>query len=130
MELKSEVDAIGINLARNRIQFFLNLEKYHASYNTIRKVIHNAPEVTDLKKIITFFRFMRRLQNDSKKLLEFLKDILILSLTGEQKKICEGKLMGKKIYQSLISMENSKPSGNDGLTEEFYCIFWNEIKNI
>ena len=73
---------------------------------------------------------MRRLQNDSKKLLEFLKDILILSLTGEQKKICEGKLMGKKIYQSLISMENSKPSGNDGLTEEFYCIFWNEIKNI
>ena len=60
MELKSEVDAIGINLARNRIQFFLNLEKYHASYNTIRKVIHNAPEVTDLKKNNHIFSFYEK----------------------------------------------------------------------
>ena len=26
-------------------------------------------------------------------------------------------------------MENKSP-GNDGLTKEFYCNFWNEIKNI
>ena len=27
-------------------------------------------------------------------------------------------------------MENNKSPGNDGLKKEFYCTFWNEIKNI
>ena len=27
-------------------------------------------------------------------------------------------------------MENNKSPGNDGLTKEFYCTFFNEIKNI
>ena len=27
-------------------------------------------------------------------------------------------------------MENNKSPGNDGLTKELYCTFWNEIKNI
>ena len=53
MELKSEVDAIGINLARNLINTF------RASHNTIRKVIHDAQEITDHKKIIIFFRSIR-----------------------------------------------------------------------
>ena len=27
-------------------------------------------------------------------------------------------------------MENNNSHGNGGLTKEFYCTFWNEIKNI
>ena len=27
-------------------------------------------------------------------------------------------------------MENNKSPGNDGLTKEFHCTFWNETKNI
>ena len=38
--------------------------------------------------------------------------------------------MEKEIYQSLIGMENNESPGNDGLTKELYCTFWNEIKNI
>ena len=38
----------------------------------------------------------------------------------EQKKVCEGELTEKEIYESLISMENNKSPGNDGLTKEFY----------
>ena len=100
------------------------------------KVIHVAQEITDHQKInrhIFFFYkklFEERLKNDSKKLLKFLKDIPIPSLTKEQKKICEGELRKKEIYQSLINMENNKSPGNNGLTKEFYCTFWNEIKNI
>ena len=26
-------------------------------------------------------------------------------------------------------MENKKSPGNDGLTNKFYCTFWNETKN-
>ena len=82
MELKSEVDATGMNLARNLINFFFNLEKYRASHNTIRKVIHDAQEITDQQKInnhnFSFYKklFEEKLHNDSKKFLEFLKDIL------------------------------------------------------
>ena len=39
MKLKAELDAIRMNLARNLITFFLNLEKYQASHDVIRKVI-------------------------------------------------------------------------------------------
>ena len=99
-------------------------------------MIHDAQEITDHHKInnhvFLFYKkpFEERLQNDIKKLLEFLKNIPIPSLTEEQKKICEAELTEKEICQSLISMENNKSPGNDGLTKEFYCTFWNEIKNI
>ena len=36
--------------------------------------------------------------------------------------------MEKEIYESLVGMENNKSPGNNGLTKEFYCTFWNEIK--
>ena len=136
MELKSEVDATGMNLGRNLISFFLNLEKYRASHNTMRKVIHDAQEITDHQKInnhiFLFYKklFEERLQNDSKKLLEILKDIPIPSLTEQQKKSCEGELLAKEIYQSLMSMENNKSPVYDGLMKEFYYTFWNKIKNI
>ena len=39
-----------MNLERNLISFFFNLEKHRASHNTIRKVIHDAQEITDHQK--------------------------------------------------------------------------------
>ena len=70
-------------------QVFCNLEKYPGSHNTIRKVIHDAQEITDYQNvnnhIFSFYKkdFEERLQSDSKKLLEFLKDIPFPSLTEE-----------------------------------------------
>ena len=29
----------------------------------------------------------------------------------------------------MISFENSKSPGNDGMTKEFYCTFWDDIKD-
>ena len=29
----------------------------------------------------------------------------------------------------MISFENNKSPGNDGLTKEFYCTFWDDIKD-
>ena len=99
-------------------------------------MIHDAQEITDHQKInnhiFLFYKklFEERLQNDSKKLLEILKDIPIPSLTEQQKKSCEGELLAKEIYQSLMSMENNKSPVYDGLMKEFYYTFWNKIKNI
>ena len=73
--------------------------------------------------------FEERLQKGTKKLLEFLKDILVPPLTMAQKKICEDELTEKEIGESLIDMENNK-SDDDCVTREFCRTFWNEIKNI
>ena len=92
MELKSEVDAIGMNLCKNSNKSILDFEKYQANHNTIKKVINGVQEITDHKKIDNPFffvlqkTFQRKLQNEIKKLLTFLKDILIPSVTAKQKK--------------------------------------------
>ena len=59
----------------------------------------------------------------------FSNDITIPSLTTEQWLPCEGNLTQKETYNSLISFENNKSPGNDGLTEEFCYTFWNDIKD-
>ena len=134
IKIRSTCNCYELGEKSNKL--FFNLEKYRASHNTIRKVIHDAQEITDHQKInnhiFSLYKkpFEERLQNHSKKLLEFLKDIPIPSQTEEQKKICEGELTEKEIYQSFISMENNTSPGNDGLTKEFFCTFWNEIKNL
>ena len=62
MELKSEVDATGMNFGRNLISFLLNLEKYRASHNTLRKVIYDAQEISDhQKKSNHIFLFYKKL---------------------------------------------------------------------
>ena len=43
---------------------------------------------------------------------------------------CKENLTEREIYKSLASFKNNKSPGNDGLTEEFYCCLWNDIKDI
>ena len=59
----------------------------------------------------------------------FLNDLNVPSLTTEQSLSCEGNLTEKEIHNFLISFENNKSPGNDGITKEFYCTFWDDIKD-
>ena len=43
---------------------------------------------------------------------------------------CEGHLTEQEIYKSLTSFKNNKSPGDDELAKEFYCCFWNDIKDI
>ena len=42
---------------------------------------------------------------------------------------CEGDLNKLELLKALKLMQNNKSPGNEGLTKEFYEMFWNEIKN-
>ncbi len=42
--------------------------------------------------------------------------------------MCEGNLSEYECGSSLMEMKNNKSPGSDGLTVEFYKIFWNDIK--
>ena len=41
---------------------------------------------------------------------------------------CEGVLTEFECANALKDMKNNKSPGSDGLTTEFYKIFWNDIK--
>ena len=43
--------------------------------------------------------------------------------------MCENDLTENELLIALKSMQNNKTPGNDGLMEEFYETFLNEIKN-
>ena len=59
-----------------------------------------------------------------------LNDLNIPSLNSEEMLSCKGNLTEQEIYKSLTSFKTNKSLGNDGLTKEFYCCFWNDIKDI
>ena len=50
------------------------------------------------------------------------------SLNNHFFKLCDNDLTKNELLISLKGMQNNKIPGNDGLTEEFYETFWDEIK--
>ena len=43
---------------------------------------------------------------------------------------CDDELSEKELYISLMSMQNNKSPGNDGLSKEFFVTFWEDIKDV
>ena len=55
----------------------------------------------------------------------FLSDLNeIPSLLEEKKNVREGKLGHGECYNALLTFQKKKSPGNDGLTVEFYLVFW------
>ena len=73
--------------------------------------------------------FKNTLSNTSEDYESFLNEVSVPKLNYEDAMICEGDLNELQLLKALKSMQNDKSPGNDGLTKEFYKIFWNEIKN-
>ena len=94
----------------------------------------NDLEITNFEKINTeilfFYENLFKKKNFSTKenLEKFLNSISLPTLTNNEKLICEGEITEKDC--SLTNMENNKSPGNDGLTKEFYVIFWTELTDI
>ena len=59
----------------------------------------------------------------------YLDNILLPILSNEQTLCCEGIISEEEVFKSLKFMENNTSPGNDGLSNEFYECFWNQINN-
>ena len=148
-ECKRELDEIYEKIAegirvRSRCQwyeegekstkFFLNLEKFHGRQGKIRKIIIDDHEITDStrirKHLKTFYEslFKKTVFKTSLEYDNFLENIDIPILGIEDKTLCERELTKSDFLEALLSMQNNKTPGNDGLSKEFYVYFWNEIK--
>jgi len=54
----------------------------------------------------------------------FLDHCLLPTLSEDSKNNCEGALTNAECFKALQTFRNGKSPGNDGLTAEFYKVFW------
>ena len=54
----------------------------------------------------------------------FLDQCRLPTLNEDAKQICEGVLTNAECFKALQTFQNGKSPGNDGLTAEFYQVFW------
>ena len=100
---------------------FLNLEKFNGMQSQIRKIIVNDKEITDPNIILNEIRnFDESLfkKGDSKfpsQINDFLDKAQLAKLNTTEINECNDELSEKKLYISLMSMQNNKSPGNDGL---------------
>ena len=110
-------------------KYFLNLEKRNHVKKHMRKLNINDSMTTDPLTIISEQkRFYQELytsyHGDGNEVKNFLNVLDIPKLTGEQKHMCEGKILCKECELMLETFQNNKVPGNDGIPVEFYKRFW------
>ena len=115
-------------------KLFLNLEKQKAINTTVRHLIDQNIDITDLKEInacVCKFYKNRFKKNVFKSDLEkelFLNSIALSNLTFKSFDICESEITEKDLITALKSISNNKPPGHNGLTKESYKKFWGDSK--
>ena len=124
------MNAIGTNTVKNLQTFFLilkNLELRKAQF----VILQNTKNAFTFHKRTNckLFDFHKKVFNMSKnEIMQFLNLVLIPQLRENQSRDCEFILSEKVLLLILKSMSNNKWPGNDGLTKEFYKVFWENLK--
>ena len=101
----------------------------------ICKIIVNDQEITDPNIILNEINFYESLFKigDSKRpyqINNFLDKVQLPKLNITEINERDDELSEKELYISLMSMQNDKSPGNDGLTKEFFVTFWEDIKDV
>ena len=111
--------------------YFLNLEKRHKSSNVIRKLKdENGVDVNANNDILNVLsRFYKNLYRS-----DYCSPDVILSkinacnlLTENVFATCDDLLTELECKNALFSMKNGKSPGSDGLSADFYKVFWPAI---
>jgi len=113
-------------------KYFLNLEKYRQSKNTISEILlSNGKVVSDTDSILDCeFDFYRELyscvstkNNDIDNFVQYVNT----TIDSEDKRKCDQLITKEEIYLALSNMKKNKTPGPDGLTVSFYLEFWNNL---
>lgn len=115
-------------------KFFFNLEKNRKSKSVVKELKIGNEILTNQKDILSeekhFYEELyseKSSERDKAYTPYFFNEIEIPKLTEEEKLSCEGILSDDECWKALIEMGDNKSPGSDGLTKEFYKVFWSEI---
>ena len=114
-------------------KYFANLEKKSSDAKTLHKLANNEKEFTNQKDILeevkSFYENMYAEKNvDIEKMKTMSKNIKV-KLNEEEKISIEGNITEYECTCALRDMKNNKSPGSDGITTEFFKIFWNDLKS-
>ena len=127
--IRSKAEFIEHN--ERNTKYFSNLEKHKSQSKTIYKLIDNDIEFNKSEDILNvarnYFQKLYTKQNPNKDKQTYVFDPLH-KLNEDDKNNIEGKLNDYECFKALDEMETNKSPGSDGLSVEFYKIFWKELK--
>ena len=121
--------------------YFFALEKAKTTTNTITSVItDNGNLITEqasiLKEQTRFYKTLYQADNDLQNtedtyIADFLgTDTTHPTLNDQEQKQCEGFIKESEAATALQNLKNGSAPGSDGLTAEFYKVFWRHIKTM
>ena len=127
--LRAKADFVEFNEKNSK--YFSALEKKHAETKIINRLNENNKILTDQTEILQATQqFYSNLY--SKKECNTTNNMFFenpnTKLNDEEKMSCEGALTAQECANALKDMKNNTSPGSDGITTEFYKIFWNDIK--
>lgn len=113
-------------------KYFANLEKKRSESKVISRLHINNTTTTDQKQILSetenYYRALYTKRETQNARYDFFDDS-IDKLSGVDQEKCDGLITELECAKALKEMKNQKSPGSDGITVEFYKLFWNKIKS-
>ena len=107
------------------------LKRKKAENKVIKRLNANNNIITEQKNILKeemkFYQKSYSKHNQINSKIEFFENN-INKLNNIEQNICDRLLNEEECKIALKEMKNNKSPGSDGITTEFYKIFWNDIK--
>ena len=110
--------------------------KKNAVQNTIKLLLDNSNEqneITDPKQIANQIKvfysslFSRKSQMSAEDCQKFLKNLTLPKVSHELNEMLKKTLTILELEEAIKNSQSGKSPGNDGITREFYIVFWKQI---
>ncbi|GFR81442.1 LINE-1 reverse transcriptase homolog [Elysia marginata] len=117
-------------------KYFLNIEKRRASNNLIKQLKNEAHEVIKdpheiLEEIRKYYEHLYAKDAAVEKVQDRLDDFLVgithNVLTEEDKHLCDAEINLNEMGEALKQLNDNSAPGSDGLTADFYKVFWRAL---
>ena len=116
-------------------KYFLGLEKNNAKKKEIaqlkcgrNRVINRNEDI--LEEVVKYYsKLYEKEKHDYKSMSDYICSQKISMLTNESKQTCEGLLTQDECKRAVFKMQKNKAPGSDGISIEFYQVFWSHIKD-
>ena len=115
-------------------KYFLSLEKNNAKKKEIshlkcknNRTVSRNEEI--INEIVNYYSHLyKKEKHEIKHMESYICSQNIKQLSSENKELCEGLLTVKECERAVFAMQKNKAPGSDGISIEFYQVFWSQIK--
>ena len=120
-------------------KYFLGLERNNAKKKEItqlksgndHKVINRNEDI--LEEVVNYYSELYRKEkcdiNEIDSMRKYVSSKKVNQLTNESKQMCEGLITQDECKRAVFAMQKNKTPGSDGISIEFYQVFWPLLKD-